>query len=164
MSTSTDRIEKKVLLRAPHDRVWRALTDSREFGAWFGMKLEGAFTAGETIRGTIVPTTADAEVAKAQKEFEGLAVELSVETIEPKRLFSFRWHPHAIERGVDYSGEPTTRVAFELAKAADGVMLTLIELGFDAIPVARRAKAFTMNERGWGMVVTLLEKHLARAT
>jgi uncharacterized protein YndB with AHSA1/START domain len=160
---STDRIEKKLLLRAPRQRVWRALSDSAEFGTWFGMKFDGPFTPGACLRGTIVGTAVDAEVAKAQKKYEGIPFEITIDRIEPERQFSFRWHPSAVERGVDYSHEPTTLIVFTLEEVANGVMLTVTESGFDQIPLARRAKAFTDNEQGWGMVVKLLEKHLARA-
>lgn len=160
---STDRIEKKILLRAPRKRIWRALSDSTEFGSWFGMKFDGPFTPGATVRGVIVPTTVNAEVAKAQKKYEGLPVEITIEQMEPERLFSFRWHPNAIEPGVDYSAEPTTLIVFALEEVANGVMLTVTESGFDRIPLARRAKAFTANEQGWGMVVKLLEEYLAHA-
>jgi uncharacterized protein YndB with AHSA1/START domain len=160
---ATDRIEKRILLRASRARVWRALTDASEFGNWFGMKIDGAFAAGALVRGTIVPTKVDAAVAALQKEHEGLAFEIAVDRIEPQRLFSFRWHPHAIERGVDYSAEPTTLVTFELAESEGGVLLTVTESGFDRIPLERRAKAFTANEQGWGMVVKLIEKHLEQA-
>jgi uncharacterized protein YndB with AHSA1/START domain len=160
---STDRIEKKILLRAPRKRVWRALSDSTEFGTWFGMKFEGPFTPGARLRGTIVGTTVDADVAKAQKEHAGIPFEITVDRIEPERLFSFRWHPHAVERGVDYSHEPTTLIVFALEEVANGVMLTVTESGFDQIPLARRAKAFKANEQGWGMVVKLIEKYLAQA-
>jgi uncharacterized protein YndB with AHSA1/START domain len=157
----TDRIEKKIVLRAPRKRVWRALTDSGEFGSWFGMKFDGPFLPGATMRGVIVPTTVNAEVAKAQKAYEGLSVEILIEEMEPERLFSFRWHPYAIERGVDYSAEPTTLIEFVLEEGADGVILTVTESGFDQIPLARRVKAFTANEQGWGMVVKLLEEYVA---
>jgi uncharacterized protein YndB with AHSA1/START domain len=160
---SNDRIEKKVLLRAPRKRVWRALSDSTEFGTWFGMKFDGPFLPGAKMRGVIVPTTVNAEVAKAQKEYEGLPFEITIEQMEPERLFSFRWHPYAVERGVDYSGEPTTLIVFALEEVADGIMLTVSESGFDGIPLARRAKAFTANEQGWGMVVKLIEEYLAHA-
>src|SRR4029078_6671255 len=90
---NTDRIEKRILLRATKERVWRALSDSTEFGSWFGMKFEGPFAPGAFMRGVIVPTTVDAEVAKAQKPYEGMPVELTIEQMEPERLFSFRWHP-----------------------------------------------------------------------
>ena len=163
MTTSTDCIEKKVLLHAPHDRVWRALTDSREFGAWFGMKLDGPFAPGKTMRGSIVPTTVDAEVAKLQKPHEGKSVGLTIERVEPQHLFSFRWHPFAIEAGVDYSSEPTTLVSFELRDIGGSVELTVTESGFDAIPLARRANAFAANDGGWQMQMTLIEKYLARA-
>jgi uncharacterized protein YndB with AHSA1/START domain len=160
---STDRIEKKILLRAPRKRVWRALSDSTEFGTWFGMKFDGPFTPGVRLRGTIVGTTVDADVAKAQKQYEGMPFEITVDRIEPERLFSFRWHPGAVERGVDYSQEPTTLIVFTLQEVANGVMLTVTESGFDQIPLARRAKAFQANEQGWGMVVKLIEKYLAQA-
>src|ERR1700676_4851834 len=143
---STDRIEKKVLLRAPRKRVWRALSDSAEFGSWFGMKFDGAFTAGASVRGVLVPTTVDAQVAKAQKEYQGLPFEITIEQMEPERLFSFRWHPYAIERGVDYSHEPTTLIVFALEEMPDGIMLTVTESGFDRIPLARRAHAVTAKQ------------------
>jgi uncharacterized protein YndB with AHSA1/START domain len=118
---NTDRIEKKILLRAPRKRVWRALADSTEFGSWFGMKFDGPFVPGARMRGVIVPTSVNAEVAKAQKNYQGVAFEITIEQMEPEKLFSFRWHPNAIERGVDYSAEPTTLIVFELADVTDGV-------------------------------------------
>jgi|ERR1700674_2945677 uncharacterized protein YndB with AHSA1/START domain len=160
---SMDRIEKKILLRAPRKRVWRALSDSTEFGSWFGMKFDGPFTPGATMRGVISPTKVNAEVAKAQKEHEGMAFEITIEQMEPERLFSFRWHPFAVERGVDYSAEPTTLIVFILEETAEGVLLTVTESGFDRIPRARRAKAFTANEQGWIMVVKLIEEYLVLA-
>jgi uncharacterized protein YndB with AHSA1/START domain len=105
----------------------------------------------------------DVEVAKAQQPYEGLPFEISVDRIEPKKLFAFRWHPFAVERGVDYSREPTTLIVFALEDVADGTMLTVTESGFDRIPLARRAKALTANEGGWTMVMTLIEKHLVEA-
>jgi uncharacterized protein YndB with AHSA1/START domain len=158
----TDRIEKKVLLRAPRARVWRALTDAEEFGKWFGVKFDGPFTPGALRKGVVVPTTVDADVAKAQQAYAGLPFEITVDRIEPERLFAFRWHPFAVDRGVDYSSEPTTLVVFALEQVANGIMLTVTESGFDRIPLARRAKAFSANEGGWTMVVTLIEKHLAQ--
>ena len=160
---STDRIEKKVLLRAPRNRVWRALADSTEFGGWFGMKFDGPFAPGASMRAVIVPTTVDAAVAKAQKPYEGIPFEITIERMEPERLFSFRWHPHAIEPGVDYSAEPATLVVFELEQVANGIMLTVTESGFDQIPLARRAKAFTANEGGWNVVMKLIEQYVGNA-
>ena len=163
MSTETDRIEKNVLLRATRARVWRALTDSKEFGSWFGMKFEGPFAQGATMSGTIAPTTVDPEVAKLQTPYVGLVFEVVVERLEPERLFSFRWHPHGIERGTDYSAEPMTLVAFELKEAAGGILLTVTESGFDQIPLERRAKAFAGNEGGWTIVIGLIGDYLALA-
>lgn len=159
---SSDRIEKKILLRAPLERVWRALADSQEFGSWFGMKFDGPFAPGASMRGVIVPTTVNAEVANAQKPYEGMPFEITIEQVKPERLFSFRWHPNAVEPGVDYSAEPTTLIEFVLEEVAGGVMLTVTESGFDRIPLARRAKAFTANEQGWSMVVKLIEEYLAK--
>ncbi len=158
---STDRIEKQILLRASQQRVWRALSDSTEFGSWFGMKFEGPFAPGSKVRGTIIPTTVNVEIANAQKPYEGIPFEFEIEQMEPERLLSFRWKPYAVERGVDYSGEPTTLVAFVLEKRADGVLLTVTESGFDQIPVQRREKAFKANEQGWGMSMKLIEEYLA---
>jgi len=160
---NTDRIEKKILLRAPMARVWRALSDSAEFGTWFGMKFDGPFTPGASVRGVIAPTTVDAEVGKAQKAHEGLPFDITIDQMEPERLFSFRWHPFAIDRGVDYSAEPATLVAFALEEKADGVLLTVTESGFDRIPLDRRAKAFTANDQGWSMMVKVIEKYLVHA-
>src|SRR5947207_1998798 len=92
MTLDTDRIEKKIVLRASRKRVWRALTDTTEFGNWFGMKFDGPFKAGAVMRGTITPTKVDADVARLQKEFDGTPFEITVDRIEPERLFSFRWH------------------------------------------------------------------------
>jgi len=160
---NTDRIEKKILLRAPLARVWRALADSKEFGTWFGMKFDGPFHPGAALRGVIAPTTVDAEVGKAQKAHEGLPFEITIEEMKPERLFSFRWHPFAIERDVDYSAEPTTLVAFALEETPEGVLLTVTESGFDRIPLARRAQAFSANDQGWSMMVKVIEKYLVHA-
>jgi uncharacterized protein YndB with AHSA1/START domain len=159
---TTDRIEKKILLRAPRKRVWKALTDSAEFEKWFGVKFNAPFKAGAAMRGELVGTAVDAEVAKMQKQYSGKTFELTVETIEPERLFALRWHPNAKDPGVDYSSEPTTLVEFVLEETADGVMLTVTESGFDKIPLARRAEAFTANDNGWSIVVKLIEKYLAQ--
>ncbi len=159
---TTDRIEKQILLHAPLKRVWRALTDSAEFGLWFGVKFDGPFQPGASLRGVIVPTIMDPEVARAQKKHEGTPFQITVEQLEPERLFSFRWHPFAIESAVDYSAEPTTLVSFTLEEVAAGVLLTVTESGFDQIPLARRAQAFLANEQGWSMQVKLVEAYLVR--
>ena len=159
--SSTDRIQKKVHLRAPRNRVWKAISDSKQFGSWFGMKVEGPFTANTTVKATIVPTTVDSEVAKEQKAFEGMPFELYIERVEPERLLTFRWHPGATQ---PKPGDPTTLVCFELEDAADGILLTVTESGFDRIPLARRAKAFAENEGGWAAQMKLIEKYVAQAS
>ncbi|MGA2450472.1 MAG: SRPBCC family protein [Polyangiaceae bacterium] len=162
MPTDKDRIEKKILLHAPLGRVWRALSDARRFGAWFGVDFEGPFTPGARMTGRIVPTTVDEEVAKLQKPYEGKPFEITVDRAEPERIFSFRWHPFAIDPAEDYSSEPTTLVVFELAEVEGGTLLTITESGFDGIPLARRAQAFAANDGGWTHQTKLIEKYLAR--
>lgn len=163
MATSMDRIEKTVQLRAPLARVWRAVSVAKEFGTWFGVEFDGPFAAGERVTGRIVPTKVDAEVAKNQQPYAGMAFEFTVERVEPMRLISFRWHPFAIDPKVDYSNEPTTLITFELEEVAGGTRLVITESGFDRIPLERRAKAFTANEQGWTAQAKLIEKYLASA-
>ncbi len=159
---STDRIEKKILLHAPLSRVWRALSDSKEFGTWFGFQLDGPFTPGAVRRGKIVGTKVDPAVEKAQKAYEGKPVEIQIEKMEPERLFSFRWHPNAHDEGVDYSSEPATLIEFALEQTPEGVMLTVTESGFDQIPLERRAKAFKANEGGWTIMVQVIAKYVSQ--
>jgi uncharacterized protein YndB with AHSA1/START domain len=161
---STDRIEKKILLRAPRARVWRALSDSTEFGQWFGMRFTGPFAPGAVMSGIIVPTTVNPEVAVHQKPYEGTPFDITIQQMEPERLFSFRWHPGAVDPNIDYSAEPTTLVEFTLDDAPEGVLLTVTETGFDRIALDRRLKAFNSNEQGWTMVVTLIRDYLANAS
>jgi uncharacterized protein YndB with AHSA1/START domain len=159
----TDRIEKKVLLRASRTRVWKALTDVREFEEWFGVKFDRPFAPGVLLRGVLVGTTVDAEVAQAQRQHVAVPFEITVDRIETERLFSFRWHPFAVDQRVDYSKEPTTLVEFVLEDVPSGVMLTVSESGFDAIPLERRSRAFTSNDEGWSIMVKLIERYLAQA-
>jgi uncharacterized protein YndB with AHSA1/START domain len=163
MDTSSDRIVRTVLLRAPLERVWRAISEAQQFGAWFGVAFDGPFVEGATMVGRIVPTEADAEIAKTQEPYRGAKFEIVVDRIEPMRWFSFRWHPFAVERDVDYSKEPMTLVAFQVEEAAGGTTLTITESGFDRLPAARRARAFTMNEQGWAAQAKLVEKYLSHA-
>jgi len=149
-STATDRIEKLVNLDAPRSRVWRALTDVKQFNAWFGVALKGTFVTGAEVSGKITI-----------RNYEHVTMTLWVETMEPERFFSFRWHPYAIEAGVDYSAEPTTLVTFTLEDAGGGTRLTIVESGFDAIPESRRAKAFSMNSAGWDGQAKNIQKFLA---
>jgi uncharacterized protein YndB with AHSA1/START domain len=149
---NTDRIEKRVLLRAPLHRVWRALSDPAEFGSWFGMKVDGPFEPGRRLRAEVVPTTVDPEVAKAQEAYKGMSLEITVEHVEPERLFSFRW-THPPEPG-------STLVEFTLEQQDEGVLLTVTESGFDQISEARRASMFAENEQGWAIQMRLVEAYL----
>jgi uncharacterized protein YndB with AHSA1/START domain len=154
-------IEKQVLLHATRQRVWDAIADSKQFGKWFGVAFDGAFVEGARVTGRIVPTSVDAEVARLQEPHAGMAFEFSVERIEPMQRMSFRWHPFAVERDVDYSGEAKTLIVFELRDQSWGTLLTITESGFDQIPLARRAQAFAANDGGWTMQTRLIEKYLS---
>jgi uncharacterized protein YndB with AHSA1/START domain len=155
-----DTIEKTATLKAPLAKVWRAISDSAAFGAWFGMTIDGPFVEGETVMGAIAKTQVDDEVAKHQAPYVGMPCELRIERIVPRQLFAFRWHPGADpDLGPD---APTTLVTFELEEVPEGTRLTITESGFDALPLERRAKAFTENEGGWEAQLALVAKYLAR--
>jgi len=145
----SDRIEKVVELKAPVSRVWRALTDHEEFGAWFRVRLDGPFVAGEVSRGNI-----------AHPGYEHLRWEAVVQKMEPERLFSFTWHPYAVDPNADYSGEPSTLVEFTLEPTATGTRLRVVESGFDRLPPHRRDEAFRMNDRGWSIQAENIAKHV----
>jgi uncharacterized protein YndB with AHSA1/START domain len=150
--SGTDRILKKIELKAPPARVWRALTDHKEFGAWFRVKLESPFIPGKPTRGRIT-----------HPGYEHLVMEVVVERMQPERLFSFYWHPYAVDPDVDYSVEPPTLVEFRLEETAAGTMLTVTESGFDAIPAERRGEAFRMNSGGWEQQLKNIEAHVSAA-
>jgi uncharacterized protein YndB with AHSA1/START domain len=151
MNTSTDRIEKKILLKAPLSRVWRALSDAEEFGDWFGVDFKGkSFVAGQSVQGKVT-----------YPGYEHIVMEVFIERVVPERLLSWRWHPAAIDPAVDYSEEPTTLVVFEIEESDGGVLLSVVESGFDKIPPARRAAAFRMNTSGWDGQMKNIEKHVA---
>ena len=158
---STDRIEKEVLLRAPLERVWRAIGDSSEFGRWFGVRFDGPFVEGASVTGVITPTTVDDDVARQQEPHAGQADTWQIVSVEPQRRLAFRWHPYAVDSDTDYSEEPTTLVEFTLTETPDGVLLEIVESGFDAIPEERRAAAFEANSGGWAAQTQLVQKYLA---
>jgi uncharacterized protein YndB with AHSA1/START domain len=147
----TDRIEKRIELNAPVSRIWRALTDHQEFGEWFRVKLDGPFVPGQVSRGHIT-----------YPGYEHLKWEAVVQKMEPQKLFSFTWHPYAVEPDKDYSSEASTLVEFKLEEAANGTLLLLTESGFDKIPGERRFEAFRMNEGGWEEQMKNIERHVGQ--
>jgi uncharacterized protein YndB with AHSA1/START domain len=151
--SGTDRIEKHVVLLAPRARVWRALTDWKEFGRWFGVDLAGPLSPGARVKGKIT-----------HPGYENLPFEITVERMEPERLFSYRWHPYAHDPEVDYSSEPTTLVVFELHESPEGTRLTVVESGFDRIPPGRRAEAYRMNDQGWAEQMKSIERHVGQGS
>ena len=146
-----NRVEKRIELKAPVARVWRALTDYREFGEWFRVKLDGPFVAGETSRGHIT-----------HPGYEHVKWEAVVQKMESERLFSFTWHPYAIDPKIDYSKETPTLVEFRLEKTASGTLLTVTESGFDKIPAGRRDEALRKNEGGWAAQMKNVESYVAQ--
>jgi uncharacterized protein YndB with AHSA1/START domain len=145
-----DRIEKRLELKAPVSRVWRAITDYREFGTWFKVKLAGPFVAGQKTEGQMT-----------YPGYEHVQWQVVIQKIEPETLFSFTWHPYAVDPKTDYSHETPTLVEFRLEKTATGTLLVVTESGFDKVPAGRRGEAFRMNDGGWARQVQNIEAHVA---
>jgi uncharacterized protein YndB with AHSA1/START domain len=151
MTQTTDRIERKVLLKASRARVWRALSNAEEFGSWFGVRLKDqSFAPGQRTHGQVT-----------HPGYEHLVFEVWIERVEPERLLSWRWHPAPLEKDVDYASEPTTQVTFKLEDAQGGTLLSVVESGFDAVPPDRRLGAFRQNSEGWDAQMKNIEKHVA---
>ena len=146
---ASDRIERRIELKAPVSRVWKAITDHEEFGQWFRVKLEGPFLAGQVSRGRVT-----------HPGYEHVIWRAVVQRIEPERLFSFTWHPYAVDQSVDYSKEEPTLVEFRLEPSGNGTLLTLTESGFDKVPAARRDEAFLRNEGGWTQQMENIRTHV----
>jgi len=147
---ANDTIKKRIELRAPVSRVWRALTDHVEFGEWFRVKLDGPFRPGQVSRGHIT-----------YLGYEHIKWEAVVQKMEPESLFSFTWHPYPVDPKEDYSKEQPTLVEFKLEETATGTLLTLTESGFDRLPSHRRAEAYRMNDGGWTEQMRNIESHVA---
>jgi uncharacterized protein YndB with AHSA1/START domain len=146
-----DRMEKHIELKAPLSRVWRAITDHQEFGQWFRVKIDAPFVPGQVSTGQVT-----------YPGYEHIKWEALVQKMEPERLFSFTWHPYAVDPKVDYSQEPSTLVEFRLQETKAGTLLTVTESGFDKIPAHRRLEAFRMNEGGWSEQLKNIERHVAQ--
>jgi uncharacterized protein YndB with AHSA1/START domain len=146
---STDRIERQVVIRAPRARVWKALTDQREFSEWFGVRLDGPFAPGTRVTGQVT-----------MKGYEHVPFEIWVDRMEKEKLFSWRWHPGETEPGVDYSAESKTHVVFELTDVPGGTLVKVVETGFDQLPADRRPKAFRDNTGGWEYQIGAIRRHV----
>jgi len=151
MNSSTDRIERNILLKAPRSQVWRALADADELGSWFGASLTGKIReVGQRVRGNVT-----------YPGYEHLVFDVVIERLEPERILSWRWHPHPIDPKIDYTKEQTTLVVFELTEVEGGTLLSIVESGFDNIPASRRAEAFRGNSGGWDGQMKNIEKHVS---
>jgi len=168
-----NKIEKRVTLRAPVARVWRAIADAREFGSWFGFEFEGDFAPGKAVRGTFQGKLDESALIEHQKSLgvrpsklklpEPNATFCTIERIEPERYFSFRWIPYGIDAEIDPKNEPTTLVEFRLEPIPEGTLLTIVESGFERVPAHRRERAFRMNEGGWAAQADNVKKHVEGA-
>lgn len=150
--SSTDRIEKDVVLSAPRSRVWAAVGDSTEFGKWFKCRFDGPFEEGKTIRATLL-----------EPGWEGTPFLAFVERVEPGRHLSFRWHVHDVDLDADYSGEPTTLVSFDLEDHPEGTRLRIVESGFDAVPGDLGSEARERNAEGWTIQAKRIADHVDEA-
>jgi uncharacterized protein YndB with AHSA1/START domain len=167
-----DRIEKKVILRAPVSRVWRAITDHEEFGRWFGVKLDRPFAAGQTVTGTFDKQVDEQRIMEHQRSVgvkpsrvkmpAGPMVFCTVERVEPERYFSFRWIPYGIDAEIDPANEPTTLVEFRLEPVPEGTRLIIVESGFERVSPHRRERAFRMNEGGWNAQAENIRQYVER--
>lgn len=158
--SNSERIVRQVVLQVPLERAWRAIADAGAFGQWFGARFDGGFEAGTRLHARIEPTTVDAEVARQQQPYAGLAFDIIVERVEPMRLLSFRWHPGP-DAGPDPADTEMTLVEFALEEVPQGVRLTITESGFERVPAARRAQAIAGNTGGWEAQAALVAKYLA---
>ena len=147
---STDRIERSVVLRAPRSKVWRALTDPKQFSEWFGATLRDPFVPGARVRGPVT-----------QRDYEHLTMDITIDRVEPERLFSWRWHPGG-DPDID-PAEPMTLVVFELEEVPEGTRLTVTETGFDRVPVSRRGKAYRENDQGWAEQLEAITRYLGES-
>jgi len=171
--TPSDRIEKQVVLRAPVERVWRALTDIQEFSQWFGVKLDQSFAPGRSVTGSFEGGFDPDEIARYQASLglqpaairQPLAHEVfcTVERMDAPRVFSFRWVPFGIDAECDPGQEPTTLVEFQLEAVPEGTRLTITESGFDRVPAHRRERAFMMNDGGWTAQADNIRRHVEGA-
>jgi uncharacterized protein YndB with AHSA1/START domain len=147
--TTPDHIERSIVIPAPRSQVWAALTDARQFGEWFRVNLRGAFEPGARVTGRVT-----------EKDYEHIPVEMTIGKMEREKLFSWRWHPAAINPSIDYSREPTTLVEFKLEDAPGGTRLSLMESGFGDLPGERRDAAYRMNYEGWGIQMNRIEEYV----
>jgi uncharacterized protein YndB with AHSA1/START domain len=150
MTTTSDSIQREVVLKATRSRVWKALTDSKQFGAWFGVVIDQEFAAGKSVRAKVT-----------HPEYKDLTFDMTILDIVPEQRFSWRWHPNAVDRTRDYGSEPTTLVVFSLEEVPGGTRLSVVESGFDAVPIERRHDAYRGNTQGWDYQMGAIEKYVA---
>lgn len=147
-----DIINKTIDLRAPIDRVWRALIDPREFGAWFRVELDGPFVVGEVTTGRITHPRCEHMLWRSRTE-----------RMEAPRLLVFHWpHPTDPFSESDTSTAPETRVEFRLEEIETGTRLTVTESGFEALPEQRRATVMRRNTGGWDEQARNIQGHVER--
>ena len=149
----SDRIEKKVELKAPITRVWQAISDYRKFGEWFLVKLESPFVPGQVSHGQIT-----------YPGYEYMVLNMTIQEIKPEYFFSFTWHPYPVDETQDYSNEPQTLVEFKLKEIESGTLLIVTESGFDKLPLERRSEAFKLNEEGWTEQMENIKRYVEKTS
>jgi uncharacterized protein YndB with AHSA1/START domain len=155
-----ERIVKNVIIRAPRERVWKALTDSQEFGRWFGAQFDGPFVAGRSVRGRIAPSEVATPEEIASHPYLGKPMVFQIERIEPPHRFSYRWQPLEGRDNPETFNGPSTLVEFTLDETNEGTRLTVTESGFSSIPTARRKSAYESHEGGWSVQVQRVRVHI----
>lgn len=148
MSKTENSIEKEIQIKAPVAKVWKALTDAKLFGQWFGVNLHSDFVAGKTTKGR-----------NTSKGFE-MEMTFQIKEIKPQTYFSYAWIPFPMDQSFDYSKEDPTLVEFFLEESSSGTLLKVKESGFNKITASRRAEAFKMHTGGWEAQLKNIEKFL----
>ncbi len=132
-----DRIQKQVELEAPIERVWQAISDPQEFGAWFRVRLDGPFELGAVQTGRIT-----------YPGYEHIGWKARVVALEPPHRLAFEW-PHMDDQQEVQEDWPWTLVEFRLEPHQGGTRVTITESGFDRLPAEVRDNNYRQNERGW---------------
>lgn len=131
-----NEIRKQIEIEAPVGRVWQAISDHQEFGAWFKVRIDQPFVPGTEQTGQMT-----------YPGYEHMPWKARVVAVEAPHLLSFDW-PHTDDKEVREDW-PWTRVEFRLEPRGEGTLLTVVESGFDALPAEVRDTFFRRNEGGW---------------
>ena len=144
-----NRIEKVVDLAAPVARVWQAITDHTEFGAWFRVRLDNPFKVGESTTGQVT-----------YPGYEHMKWVSFTERMDHERLFAFSWHPSDMDPETNYDKDAKVMVEFHLEPTETGTRLTIIESGFQQFPELKRLEVLRSNTEGWDIQAKNIARHV----